>query len=586
MAALLPLLRRAGRAEVPVPDAELLDRFGRARDESAFTELVRRHGPVVYRVCRRLVGTAGADDAFQATFLVLATRLSAARASGALGGWLAGVAGRVARQMRRGTGRRARHESAAARLHSTEGEERSVDLADQFRVLDEELTRLPDALRGPVVLCLLQGHTQEQAAAELGRDARTLRRRLERAKRVLRERLERRGVVPAVGAALVAGMGEVAAVVPHELGSRTVALVFDFLTGGCAASATAPVALAKGLAMTMFARKLMLGAVAATLGLVGLGAVMADGGPPAPAPAAPVLNVSTGELTKLVIPPPVTPVGTSDQPEFDWARDADTVKNLKSIVEATHDPKAGPSVFIQATCVRVPTGFCDRVGLINERAQGAALDVHALTPRETRMFTALLRAEPNREVLARPHMLIADKKTGSSQISQNLNMVTEVRATTEGQNKIYTAKTVPVEVGFKMQVTPTITTSGFVKLEIETRYTDLQNGNVTVGGVPAPVLNDQSVKSSAIIPDGGTIVLRGMVRGAPPRKVVTAVTGFPFPLTEIRENNPSHELLWVLTSHVVRVPEKGKGPQPAPATPAPVALPPAAPLLVEPPARQ
>ncbi|VTR95924.1 sigma-70 family rna polymerase sigma factor : RNA polymerase sigma factor, sigma-70 family OS=Singulisphaera acidiphila (strain ATCC BAA-1392 / DSM 18658 / VKM B-2454 / MOB10) GN=Sinac_3827 PE=4 SV=1: Sigma70_r2 [Gemmata massiliana] len=105
MAALLPILRRAERAEAPVSDAELLDRFGRARDESAFTELVRRHGPVVYRICRRLVGSAGADDAFQATFLVLATKLRAARASNALGGWLAGVAGRVARQMQPGAGR-------------------------------------------------------------------------------------------------------------------------------------------------------------------------------------------------------------------------------------------------------------------------------------------------------------------------------------------------------------------------------------------------------------------------------------------------------------------------------------------------
>ncbi|MBP3956206.1 sigma-70 family RNA polymerase sigma factor [Gemmata sp. G18] len=570
MAALLPLLRRAGRAEVPVPDAELLDRFGRARDESAFTELVRRHGPVVYRICRRLVGTAGADDAFQATFLVLATRFSAARASGALGGWLAGVAGRVARQMRRGTGRRARHESAAARGPSTEGEERSVDLADQFRVLDEELTRLPDALRGPVVLCLLQGHTQEQAAAELGRDARTLRRRLERAKRVLRERLERRGVVPAVAAALVAGMGEVAAVVPHELGSRTVALVFDFLTGGCAASATAPVALAKGLAMTMFARKLMLGAVAATLGLVGLGAVMADGGPPAPAPA-----------TLLAVAPPAKEpaplvMAAPTQSDFGWDRQVAVTKKALALLRA--DPKTEPSVLIQAVCVRVPTGFCDRVGLINESAQGAGYDVHALTPRETRMFTALLRAEPNREVLTRPQMLIADKKTGSCQINQNLDMVTEVRTTTEGQNKVYTAKTVPIERGFKMQVTPAIVPNGFVHLQIEARYTDLVNG------VPAQVVNEESIKSSALLPDSGTLVIRSVVRAATPQKVATAA--FPFPLTEIRENNPSHELLWVLTSHVVRVPEKGKGPQPAPTTPAPVALPPAAPILVEPPARQ
>ncbi|AMV24806.1 ECF RNA polymerase sigma factor SigE [Gemmata sp. SH-PL17] len=570
MAALLPILRRAERAEVPVSDAELIDRFGRARDEAAFTELVRRHGPVVYRICQRLVGSASADDAFQATFLVLATKLRAARASNALGGWLAGVAGRVARQMRRGTGRRARYETAAAGTRATEWEDPSVDLADQFRALDEELTRLPDTLRDPVVLCLLQGYTQEQAAAELGRDARTLRRRLERAKSVLRSRLERRGVIPAVAGALVLGAGEVTAVVSHGLDRRTVALVFDFLTGGPAPAAALPVALAKGLAMTTFARKLVLGAVTGALGLVGLGAVLADGGPPAPAPAAPVLSALTTEST-TGIPPDVTPVGTSDKPEFDWARDEDVVKNLKSLAEATRDPKAGPSVFVQATCVRVPTGFCERIGLKSEHAQGTVYDVHVLTPRETRMFTSLLRVEPNREVLTRPQMLIADKKTGSSQISQNLDMVTEVRATTEGQNKIYTAKTMPVEVGFKMQVTPTITSNGLVHLEIKTLHTNLVDGSVKVGGARAPILNEHAVGSHVLVPDSGTVVFRTVVRGAPPQKATTTETGFPFPLTEIRENWPSHEILWILTTHVVRVPEKGKESQPAPTPAAPVA---------------
>src|SRR5262249_41454587 len=145
MAALLPILRRAARAAAPVPDAELLDWFAAGRDEEAFAELVGRHGPVVYRVCRRLVGPDAAADALQSAFLILATRVAAARAAGSVGGWLVGVAGRVARQMRRAAGRRARHEAAgAARPRVTAASDESIDLADQFRVLDEELTRLPD----------------------------------------------------------------------------------------------------------------------------------------------------------------------------------------------------------------------------------------------------------------------------------------------------------------------------------------------------------------------------------------------------------------------------------------------------------
>src|SRR5689334_780803 len=83
------------------PDAELLSRYIAGRDEHAFAALVRRHGPVVYGVCRRLVGPDAADDAFQATFLVLATRAATIRKAESVGSWLVGVAGRVASQMRK-----------------------------------------------------------------------------------------------------------------------------------------------------------------------------------------------------------------------------------------------------------------------------------------------------------------------------------------------------------------------------------------------------------------------------------------------------------------------------------------------------
>src|SRR5262245_8823958 len=106
MATLLPLFRHATQIASPTSDVELLDRFSVGRDENAFAELVRRHGPVVYRVCRRLVGPNAVEDAFQAVFLVLATRLKAPRAAESVGGWLVGVAGRVARQMRRAAQRR------------------------------------------------------------------------------------------------------------------------------------------------------------------------------------------------------------------------------------------------------------------------------------------------------------------------------------------------------------------------------------------------------------------------------------------------------------------------------------------------
>src|SRR5262245_26633341 len=95
------VLQLLSAAAADPPDAELLGRFVATRDETAFAELVRRHGPAVLRVCRRLAGPASADDAFQAAFLVLACRAKSVRKASSVGSWLIGVAGRVARQMRR-----------------------------------------------------------------------------------------------------------------------------------------------------------------------------------------------------------------------------------------------------------------------------------------------------------------------------------------------------------------------------------------------------------------------------------------------------------------------------------------------------
>lgn len=267
------------------PDADLLRRFVQDREPEAFGELVRRHGPVVYRVCRRLLGPSSADDAFQATFLILATRPESVRKAGSVGSWLVGVAGRVARQMRK----RERRFTASGGRQPPEGltadTPRSPEWVEQFHILDEELTRLPDRLRGPVVICLLQGRTQEQAVAELGGSVRTIRRRLEEAKQLLRLRLERRGVVPAVAAGLAAGVGEATATVPAELPGRTVATVFDFLAGGAAVSAPAAV-IAKGVAMGTLARKVKLLMVTAAVGLTALGVGLAGDEPkPAPQPS-------------------------------------------------------------------------------------------------------------------------------------------------------------------------------------------------------------------------------------------------------------------------------------------------------------
>ena len=242
----VPLLKFCPLAEALTADTDLLARFAAVRDEGAFTELVRRHGPAVYRVCRRLVPTH-TDDAFQAVFLILACRFAAVRNPAAVGSWLVGVAGRVARQMRKAEHRRVGHERGVGR--ETARAESSPDAGELAAVLDDELARLPDTLRDPLLLCLVSGRTHAQAAADLGASVRTLRRRLDRARAVLRARLERRGVIPAVAIALMAGVGEATGAVPAALVRQAASVVFQFLDGG--ATATAAVVVAKGVMQGM-----------------------------------------------------------------------------------------------------------------------------------------------------------------------------------------------------------------------------------------------------------------------------------------------------------------------------------------------
>ena len=150
-------------------------------------------------VCRRLLGNHhDAEDAFQATFIVLALRAGAVRKGQSLGPWLHGVAARICQRARLVSRRRQEEPIPAGGLIDPGG--RDPALADLNRVLDEELRRLPDKYRLPVVLCYLEGRSQEEAARELGWTKGTVSGRLARAKEVLQHRLIRRGLAPAGGA--------------------------------------------------------------------------------------------------------------------------------------------------------------------------------------------------------------------------------------------------------------------------------------------------------------------------------------------------------------------------------------------------
>jgi RNA polymerase sigma factor (sigma-70 family) len=181
------------------PDRQLLEGFLVRRDEAAFAELVRRHGPMVLNVCRGVLHNLhDAEDVFQATFLVLAQRAGRIRRREAVGSWLCGVAYHLALKVRAAAIRRRNSEERA--------EERIVadplmdmTLRELHQVLLEELQHLPEKYRLPLILCYLEGRTQSEAARQLGWDKEVLRGRLNRGRSQLRARLTRRGLALSAG---------------------------------------------------------------------------------------------------------------------------------------------------------------------------------------------------------------------------------------------------------------------------------------------------------------------------------------------------------------------------------------------------
>jgi RNA polymerase sigma-70 factor (ECF subfamily) len=171
-------------------DRQLLDRFTLQRDEAAFAELVRRHGSMVLSACRRVLShEQDAEDAFQATFLVLARKAAAIRVGDSLAGWLYRVALRLALRARSVRSRQQFTELTDAIAHTASLPQQALDT-----ILDEELRRLPEQYRSAVVLCYLESRTQSEAALLLATTENAVNSRLKRARELLRQRLARRGL--------------------------------------------------------------------------------------------------------------------------------------------------------------------------------------------------------------------------------------------------------------------------------------------------------------------------------------------------------------------------------------------------------
>jgi RNA polymerase sigma factor (sigma-70 family) len=262
-----------------LPNAQLLERFINQREQAAFAALLQRHGPMVLHVCRRVLGHIhDAEDVFQATFLMLARKARSIRKRDAVGSWLHGVAHRLAMRVREQARRRQIHEQQAANRHRAEATLEAAWSEVQV-VLDEELRCLPAKYREVLVLCYLEGQTQEEAARHLGCPLGTVRSRLARARSLFQKRLVRRGLALS-GAALATTLlaHAASATVPVTLLRLTLKSALPFAVGQALGSEISAqvVLLAEGglKAMSAAKVKLALSVVLVTAALsVGAGAL-------------------------------------------------------------------------------------------------------------------------------------------------------------------------------------------------------------------------------------------------------------------------------------------------------------------------
>jgi RNA polymerase sigma factor (sigma-70 family) len=278
MSGVLQQLRRAVlvRDREKLSDGQLLEFFLRDREEAAFETLVRRHGPMVLGVCRRVLGHShDAEDAFQAAFLVLVRKAASIRPRELVGNWLYGVACRTARKAKTLALRRQAREKQVSDMPAREANEPEL-WSDLRPLLDQELQRLSDNYRAAVVLCDLEGKSRRQAARQLGWPEGTLSSRLMRGRKILARRLTRRGLaLTSAGLALALSQHAATACVPAPLLVSTIKAA-TLLAAGQAATpviTTQAAALTEGVLQAMFLTKIK-GAltVLAVVAFVGTGA--------------------------------------------------------------------------------------------------------------------------------------------------------------------------------------------------------------------------------------------------------------------------------------------------------------------------
>ena len=324
-------LRRAVllRDGAGMTDGQLLGCFLTQRDDAAFAALVRRHGPMVWGVCRRVLRNYhDAEDAFQATFLVLVRKAATVEPKGMVANWLYGVAYQTALKARSVAARRKERERQVVEMPERAFEEQHV-WHDLQPLLDQELSRLPDKYRVPIVLCDLEGKTRKEAAQHLGWPQGTVAGRLATARKTLARRLAQRGIVLSGGTlAAMLTHNAASACVPPSVVSSTIHAATALAAGQAAATGVISVkvaALTEGVLKSMSLTKLKT-AVAVLLAVLVLGA-----------------GLGTAGLLYLARPAQGTPDGSEekDAKKVGGAATADDKKGDRPALSGTWGKKDG-----------------------------------------------------------------------------------------------------------------------------------------------------------------------------------------------------------------------------------------------------
>jgi RNA polymerase sigma factor (sigma-70 family) len=363
-----PFLRFLHRVagKVDGPDGFLLARFTEHRDEAAFAALVQRHGPLVWGVCRRVLGGGpDAEDCFQATFFVLVRKARYLSRPDLLGNWLYAVAYRTALRTRANSTRRPDAPLTERSANDPAGEAYRNELR---RILDAELSRLPERYRMPVVLCYLEGQTHQEAARWLGCPRKTVTTRLSRACNLLRSRLARRGLALSISG-IVAGL-------MHKSAGAAVAATAAVATTG-AAVASKPASAAAAPAVSRPAPKLtkralralrsnrVRWAAAGLVALLGLATAAAD---PASCRALADKSVAVAKNLATAVSPEAVAKAVAEHRKAQAASDA--AKRAKAIAFTSADDED------PVTGRRAGSGS----GKPGRTGRPPATDIHAIQP--------------------------------------------------------------------------------------------------------------------------------------------------------------------------------------------------------------